>query len=29
VSTGRVGIRVGVEKPWRFYIKSNSFISRK
>ena len=29
VSKGRVGIRVGVEKPWRFYIKSNSFISRK
>jgi DNA-3-methyladenine glycosylase len=25
----RVGIRVGVEKPWRFYIKNNSFVSRR
>jgi DNA-3-methyladenine glycosylase len=29
VSTDRVGIRVGVEKPWRFHMKNNSFISRK
>ena len=25
----RVGIRVGVEKPWRFYIKNNKFVSRR
>ena len=29
VSARRVGIRVGVEKPWRFYIKNNKFVSRK
>ncbi len=25
----RVGIRVGVDKPWRFYIKDNRFVSRR
>ena len=25
----RVGIRVGVEKPWRFYIKNNKFVSTR
>lgn len=29
VSTKRIGIRVGVDKPWRFYIKNNRFVSRK
>lgn len=29
VSTKRIGIRVGVDKPWRFYIKDNRFVSRK
>ncbi len=29
VVAGRVGIRVGVEKPWRFYIKDNRFVSRR
>lgn len=29
VSTKRVGIEVGVDKPWRFYIKNNRFVSRK
>ena len=29
VSARRVGIRVGVEKPWRFYIKNNKFVSRR
>jgi DNA-3-methyladenine glycosylase len=28
VVAGRVGIRVGAEKPWRFYIKDNRFVSR-
>jgi DNA-3-methyladenine glycosylase len=25
----RVGIRFGVKKPWRFYIKNNEFVSRR
>ncbi len=25
----RVGIKVGMEKPWRFYIKDNKFVSRR
>jgi len=29
VSTKRIGIKVGVDKPWRFYIKNDSFVSRK
>jgi DNA-3-methyladenine glycosylase len=29
VSTKRIGIKVGVDKPWRLYIKSNRFVSRK
>jgi DNA-3-methyladenine glycosylase len=29
VSARRVGIKVGVEKPWRFYIKNNKFVSRR
>ena len=29
VSARRVGIRVGVEKPWRFYIKNDRFVSRR
>jgi DNA-3-methyladenine glycosylase len=29
VTTKRIGIRVGVDKPWRFYIKDNIFVSRK
>ena len=29
VSSKRIGIRVAVEKPWRFYIEGNKFISRK
>ncbi len=29
VSTTRIGIRVGVEKKWRFYIKGNEWISKK
>ena len=29
VSTKRIGIKVGVDKPWRFYIKDNCFVSRK
>jgi len=24
----RIGIRVGGEKPWRFYIKNNKFVSK-
>lgn len=29
VSTRRIGIKVGVDKPWRLYIKNNRFVSRK
>jgi len=29
VSAQRAGIRVGVEKLWRFYVKNNSFVSRR
>jgi len=28
VSSLRIGIRVAVEKPWRFYIKDNNYVSR-
>ncbi len=29
VFTKRIGIRVGVDKPWRFYLEDNRFVSRK
>jgi len=29
VSTKRIGIKVGADKPWRFYIKNNKFVSRR
>jgi len=29
VSTKRIGIKGGADKPWRFYIKNNKFVSRK
>jgi DNA-3-methyladenine glycosylase len=29
VSTKRVGLNAGVDKPWRFYIKNSQFVSRK
>ncbi len=29
VSTKRIGIKVGVDKPWRFCIKDNKFASRR
>ena len=29
VSTKRVGIRSGMDKLWRFYIKDNDFVSRR
>lgn len=28
VSTPRIGIKVGLDKSWRFYIKNNRFVSR-
>jgi len=28
-STSRIGIRAGLDKPWRFFIKGNSFVSKK
>ncbi len=28
-STCRVGIRVGLEKPWRFFFRGNSFVSKQ
>ena len=28
-STGRIGIVFGKEKPWRFYIKGNQFVSKR
>jgi len=29
VSTNRIGIKMGVDKPWRLYIKNNRFVSKK
>jgi DNA-3-methyladenine glycosylase len=29
VSTTRIGITVGVEQPWRFYIKGNRCVSKR
>lgn len=29
VSSTRVGISVGVDDPWRFYIKGNRYVSRR
>ena len=29
VSTKRIGIKGGADKPWRFYIKNNKSVSRK
>jgi len=29
VSTKRIGIKVGVDKPWRFCIRDNKFVSRR
>lgn len=28
-SSGRIGIKLGQDKPWRFFIKGNSFLSRR
>lgn len=28
-STSRIGIRVGLEKPWRFFIRENPFVSKQ
>ena len=28
VSSRRIGISVAIEKPWRYYIKGNAFVSR-
>lgn len=29
VPTKRIGIKVGVDKPWRFYMRDNKFVSRR
>lgn len=29
ISTPRIGIRVGLEYNWRFYIRDNAFVSKK
>jgi len=29
VSAKRIGVKAGLDKPWRYYIKNNRFVSRK
>ena len=29
ISASRIGLRVGLDKPWRFYIRGNRFVSKK
>jgi len=29
VSSGRIGVKAGADKPWRFFIKGNLFVSRR
>ena len=26
--SSRIGIKVGLDKPWRFYIKDNPYVSK-
>lgn len=28
-SSSRIGIRVGKDRPWRFFLKDNPFVSRR
>jgi len=29
VSSGRIGVKAGADKPWRFFIKGNLFVSKR